>query len=111
MSKREPGPFSLTDRLPRADMQYPSCGSCGGETYHDADSFRCDDCRLAFDSNNLEAEYADEEDATCGAACANFWHDDNMIRSGWGYDCGTCILPAGHTSDHFTGCNAKEITP
>ena len=100
---------TISDRLPMADLAYPTCGSCGGETYHDGDSLRCDDCKLTFDPASLEAEYADEEDAACGTACDNFWHGDGKISTGWGYDCGACILPAGHISGHYTDCRARKI--
>lgn len=100
---------TITDRLPMAVMQYPTCGACSGETYHDGDSLRCDDCKLRFDSNSLEAEYANEDDEACGAACENSWHGDGMVRPGMGYDCGACILPASHTSDHYTDCKPRRI--
>lgn len=100
---------TITDQLPMAEMQYPTCGACSGETYHDGDSLRCDDCKLRFDSSSLEAEYNNEDDEACGASCGNFWHGPGRIRDEYAYDCGTCILPVDHSSAHHTDCKPRKI--
>lgn len=95
--------------LPDADVQYPICGACGDETEHDGDSFRCYACRLAFDSNTLQAEYDDELDEPCGAPCTNEYHGDERIKPGWTFACEPCALPQGHTSEHWTPCTPAPI--
>lgn len=95
--------------LPDARPQNPSCGCCENETRsYDADGFTCEDCELWFDSN-LRASFLDPDAEPCNAPCENGWHGDNKIWPGFGFDCGTCKLPSGHTSMHWTGCERKQI--
>jgi len=97
-----------TPVLPAADWQTPSCGACGSDTEYD-DAFVCHSCGLQFDREDLSASYLDDEIEACGAACDNWWHGDDLIRPGRQYECGTCALPTGHTSDHWTNCQiARE---
>ncbi|KIU17891.1 hypothetical protein [Mycolicibacterium llatzerense] len=90
--------------LPDAELQYPVCGACGADTDYDGDTFSCDDCQLQFDRDDLTASFLDEDAAVCGAACDNKWHGANMIKPGVRFECGTCLLPSGHKSDHWTHC-------
>lgn len=98
--------------LPNAQEQNPACGVCGSETEDNPDGpFRCEDCGLAFDRDTLTASFLDPDAKPCGAPCDNFWHGDNKIRPGVGYDCSTCKLPAGHANMlHWTGCESKALT-
>jgi hypothetical protein len=91
--------------LPPAEPQNPSCGACGAETDFDGDSFVCQECQLSFDPNDLTAEYLDPETAPCSYACDNFWHLPGQATV-HGFDCEPCALPAGHTSLHWTACEA-----
>lgn len=96
--------------LPDAEPQNPACGVCRGETRcPECDQFVCEDCGLAFDAMTMEAEFLDPDAEVCGAACDNYWHGDHKIGPGKGFECGTCQLPKGHTSMHWTGCMAVEI--
>ena len=94
-------------RLPPAELQYPTCGACLGETAHDGDVLYCEDCGLDFDPYTLTASYRDDGAEPCGASCANTWHAYGAIRPGWGYKCRTCALPTGHKGSHWTEC---EVT-
>lgn len=98
--------------LPNAVPQNPACGACGGETVcYDVDDIQCEDCELCFDPNDdLSASFLDPNAEPCGAACDNYWHGDNKIKAGMGFDCGTCKLPTGHTSCvHWTGCTSRPV--
>lgn len=94
--------------LPDAQMQNPACGACGSETSDQGDEYVCEDCQLAFDHDDLDARFLNPDVEPCGRPCDNWWHGDNRIRSGLGFDCGTCHLPAGHVSMHWTGCQKRE---
>lgn len=97
--------------LPDAAQQNPACGCCGGETRaYEAEGFTCEDCQLRFDARDLSASFLDERTPPCEAPCDNSWHGDHKIKQGTGYDCGTCKLPAGHDSMHWTGCQPKQLT-
>lgn len=89
--------------LPNASHQNPACGACGDETRYD-DGYFCEDCQLAFDTDTLEAAFLDPSAVACGQPCTNYWHGNHKIRQGYGYLCGTCELPTGHESMHWTGC-------
>ncbi len=96
--------------LPDARPQNPACGCCNDETVaNDSNGFTCEDCRLWFDADDLSASFLDPSDEPCNAPCDNSWHGDNKIQPGFGYDCGTCKLPAGHASMHWTGCQQKLL--
>lgn len=94
--------------LPDAQPQHPACGVCQGETCFDGDQFYCEDCQLSFTADNLTASFLDDRAKPCGEPCVNAWHGDNKIRQGLGFDCGTCRLPTGHMSMHWTGCQSRE---
>jgi hypothetical protein len=94
--------------LPRASPQSPACGVCGGETYDDVDRYVCQSCRLSFDAGTFEASFLNPGDPVCGEPCRNQWHGDGLIYPGLKYRCGVCLLPAGHESFHWTGC---EVSP
>ncbi len=94
--------------LPDAQPQEPSCGACASETYFDGDVFVCEDCQLVFDKDDFSASFLDESVEPCGTPCGNWWHGDNRIKPGIGYDCGTCHLPTGHAGMCWTGCQARE---
>ncbi|SIC68010.1 Uncharacterised protein [Mycobacteroides abscessus subsp. abscessus] len=96
-------------KLPDAVVQYPACGCCGSGTRFDENGFICEDCLLKFDLDWLSASFLDPRAEPCGAACDNSWHGDHRIRQGHGYNCGTCMLPAGHESMHWTGCQPKQV--
>lgn len=95
-------------RLPDAEHQYPTCGTCSGETWHDGDTFICDDCQLAFDSNTLEASFLDSDAKACGKPCDNPWHRPGRIQPGVEYDCNPCQLPDAHKSLCWTGCRPRR---
>lgn len=97
--------------LPRAVPQNPACGACGRELIcYDPDDYQCEDCELCFDPNDdFSASFLDPGAKPCGRECDNFWHGDHKITQGIGYECGTCPLPVGHTSLHWTGCQAKQL--
>ena len=97
--------MSLPDAVPKS----PSCGACGAETSWD-DGPVCYECQLVFDPTTMEAEFLDADAVACRTPCGNYWHDDNKIRPGWGYQCSTCQLPEGHTSDHWTDCEPIKAT-
>jgi hypothetical protein len=94
--------------LPCAVQQDPACGACGRETVDNGDGFTCVDCQLSFDTYDLSPSFLDPEAAPCGAPCDNSWHSDHRIRQGLRFDCGTCQLPAGHKSFHWTGCQRRR---
>ncbi len=56
--------------LPAAHHQFPMCGACHGDTWHDTADYRCDDCGLSFDSDTLEAHFTDETARAEGAEVA-----------------------------------------
>jgi len=95
--------------LPDAEPQSPACGACHGDTELGDDGPVCYDCQLAFDPDTFKAEFLDPDAKVCGADCDNYWHNDHKIRLGWGYHCGTCQLPSGHTKEHWTGCDPVEV--
>lgn len=92
------------DRIPDADVQYPTCGACLGETEYDDGDFHCESCKLGFNGRDLSAFYWDNEDETCGEECDNYYHGANRINVGYGYECTSCVLPTDHSSGHFTAC-------
>lgn len=89
--------------LPLCSVQYPACGSCGGETDHDGDSFYCDECGLDYGDGDdcTPATFRDEEEERCANPCDNQWHNSIDIGP---YDCGICQLPASHKGSHWTNC-------
>lgn len=105
----------MSARLPMAEVQYPLCGACHEETWHDGDDLRCDGCLLCFDSTTMEASYLDPNEKPCGAPCGNTWHQPNPINLGWGYECQPCALPAGHHDgdpkdyQHWHDCRPVRI--
>lgn len=99
--------MAATVRLPDAEVQFPSCGVCARETDYDGEVFTCDDCLLEFDRDTYTAAFRDPTAEACGKPCDNQWHADNRIKAGIGYHCGTCKLPAGHTSRYWTGCQQR----
>lgn len=95
-------------RLPDAEPQPPACGCCGGDTdCYDVDDYRCDDCGLSYD-RDMVASYADDTAQPCAKACDNTWHSPGVLHPAYAYRCGTCALPAGHTSDCWTGCRVVD---
>lgn len=90
--------------LPGAIPQNPTCGVCGEEARADGSYLACEYCGLMFDPESLAAEFLDPNTSPCGTPCDNTWHGDHKIRPGQGFQCGTCQLPSGHTSDHWPGC-------
>lgn len=94
--------------LPDAVVQNPACGACGAETAFHGDHFACEDCQLNFHLDDYSASFLDPASEPCGVPCDNSWHGDHMIRQGLRYDCGTCELPAGHRSLHWTSCQPKS---
>lgn len=103
----------MSIKLPRCSVQYPSCGSCGGETDNDGESIYCDDCGLDYGDGDdgTTATYRDEDAEPCAVPCANTWHAPNAIKAGLSFECVPCSLPKGHTSLHWTPCKAVEVTP
>ena len=95
--------------LPNAEPQHPACGCCQGETCFDSDQFYCEDCQLSFDAETFTASFLDERVAPCGVPCDNYWHQGHKIKQGLGFDCGTCKLPTGHMSMHWTGCQPQTL--
>lgn len=87
--------------LPSAEWQYPSCGSCYGDTQYEDGFYDCHDCGLTFDQEDLSAEFTDPDAPPCGNPCDNIWHNSRDLGP---YDCKPCVLPKGHTSDHWTDC-------
>lgn len=101
----------MSGQLPKAEFQSPACGVCSDETYSNGDEFVCDSCGLVFNLDDLSASFAAPETPVCGAKCDNYWHGDNKIYPGHGYECGTCLLPSGHaTCVHWTGCRLVELS-
>lgn len=96
-------------KLPDAVLQSPACGACGSETSHDGDHFYCEDCQLGFNTDDLSAFFLNPDTEPCGFSCDNYWHGNHIIQQGQGYDCGTCMLPAGHESMHWSGCQPKQV--
>ncbi len=98
--------------LPNAEQQTPACGACGADTDWDGDDWACYDCLIYFNPDTLEASFLDPDGAAraCGHPCDNTWHGDHKIKPGHGFECGTCELPAGHTSPHWFGCQPVRIT-
>lgn len=101
--------------MPSCRMQYPLCGACDEETTHDGDSLICDPCRLDYGTgeDGTTASYSfsyDDDPQPCGAACAEEYHADSYRSKGslYVYVCVTCVLPAGHTSDHYAPCGMKR---
>lgn len=95
--------------LPDAVPQNPACGVCHGETVWDGDDFICEDCLICFRRDDLSASFLDDDAEQCGVRCDNYWHGDHKIKPGIGYECGTCKLPAGHTSLHWPGCQQRTV--
>lgn len=95
--------------LPDAAQQNPACGSCGDETHFDGDHFVCEACELIFSTDDFSASFANPDAPACGVPCDNWWHGDHRIKPGHGYNCGTCLLPSGHTSMHWTDCLAVDV--
>lgn len=93
--------------LPDAEPLAPACGACGAETTWE-DQPICVDCQLMFDPVSLAAEFIDPDVPACGVICDNTWHGDHKIRPGTGYRCGTCQLPTGHDSEHWTDCEPRR---
>lgn len=95
--------------LPSAEIEYPTCGSCGGETSHDGDTFTCEDCGLYFDPTTLRPNYLDDRVAPCGVPCVEPLHSptSSALDDRVPWECTGCLLPAGHTSPHRTGCHAR----
>lgn len=100
----------MPDSLPTCSVQYPRCGSCGGETTWD-DVILCEPCGLSYGDgeDGTEAEFTDDTEEPCGKPCDNHWHSPEKIRTGWRYECHPCRLPDGHTSDCWTNCTPHKI--
>lgn len=80
------------------------CGACHGDTWHDGDTWVCDDCQLCYDDITMKAQFIDPDEKPCGAACDNTWHKPGRIHPTMSYECQPCALPAGHGSRHWNGC-------
>ena len=96
-------------RLPDAEARCPSCQVCGDETDYEDGVFRCEPCGLTYDRTDLTAAYIDDEAEPCAKPCTASWHKPNSITAipGWSYECRTCALPTGHTSDCWTDCTTR----
>jgi hypothetical protein len=94
--------------LPDAVVQTPACGACYDDTTWD-EGWVCEDCQLYFEEGSLTASFLDPEAEPCGRPCDNYWHGDNKVRLGLGFDCSPCKLPAGHTSLHWNGCDVRRV--
>ena len=102
----------MTRILPRAELQYPLCGACSGETWHNGDSLVCDDCQLRFNPVHLEASYIDEDAEPCGEPCTNDWHGPNRIKDRYEFECAPCALPDTHEGgdlSHWRPCRMVPI--
>ena len=79
--------------------------------YGDGD-FRCEPCSLTYDRTDLTAAYVDDDARPCAKPCTKSWHRPDSLTAilGWVYECRTCALPTGHTSDCWTNC-ATRYTP
>ena len=86
--------------LPYAEHQFPLCGACGGETWHDGDVLRCDDCGLDYGDGNRAALYLDDAAEPCGTAYV-FGHGRVRLPVGDPYQYTDCPLPRGHVSEHY----------
>lgn len=98
-------------RLPDAEPQPPACGCCGGDTdCHDVDDYRCDDCGLSYD-RHMVASYVDDDARPCAKSCTASWHRPDSLAAtpGWVYECRTCALPTGHTSECWTNCEMRWV--
>lgn len=91
-------------RLLPAEYAQPLCGVCCRETDCEGDYWVCRDCRLFYELPTLEARYFDEDKEPCGQACNSCHGYASLLPPGWGRECRTCALPAGHTSAHWHGC-------
>lgn len=94
----------MAKQLPDAVPRDPVCVACGSETYSDGEQFVCEDCQLVYDKYDFSASFTDPDAKVCGHPCDNTWHGDGKIEPGKRFDCGTCLLPSGHKSRHYTGC-------
>ena len=96
-------------RLPDAEARCPSCQACGDETEYEDGVFRCEPCGLTYDRTDLTAAYRDDEAEPCAKPCTASWHKPDSITAipGWVYECRTCALPTGHTSDCWTDCTTR----
>ena len=97
-------------RLPDAEPQPPACGCCGGDTdCYDVDDYRCDDCGLSYD-RHMVASYVDDDARPCAKSCTASWHRPDSLTAtpGWVYECRTCALPTGHTSECWTNCTTRK---
>ncbi|WP_347956128.1 hypothetical protein [Gordonia aichiensis] len=95
--------------LPSAVQTNPECGACRADTRLDGDRFVCEDCRLQFDPDTMNAAYLDSLESACGHPCDNWWHGPGRINRGESFHCRPCTLPAGHTSMHWHDCMKVDI--
>lgn len=98
-------------RLPGAESSNPDCGACGSETDFDGDDFVCEGCGIYFSPTTMAASFLDEDAPACGAPCDNSWHRTDAIKPGMSFECRACPLPTGHSSLHWTGCEAVLAAP
>lgn len=91
--------------LPTVTVIHPLCGACQNSTQHDGESFWCDVCGLDYGDGTRDtpATFRDEDEAPCGVACGNQWHNGPDP-----HDCTPCQLPAGHMSVHWTACAPRR---
>lgn len=68
-AKRERLSRGVTE-LPQLWIQYPICGGCDKETWHDGNSLRCDNCHVTWAENAQDGDPAesfwDNYDDTAG---------------------------------------------
>jgi len=97
--------------LPSCSYNYPSCGSCYGDLRYEDTSFYCEECQLDYGDGDDEtqATFIDPEAKPCGKPCSNYWHGDHKLGKGYGYECGKCELPEGHTSECWTQCTPIRL--
>ena len=68
----------------------------------------CDDCGLSYD-RHMVASYVDDDARPCAKSCTASWHRPDSLTAtpGLVYECRTCALPTGHTSDCWTNCTTR----
>lgn len=91
-----------------------NCGSCGEQIHHDGEVYRCDECRLIWETGDpfedTPAEFLHESDKPCGhhdgyqpPVDVRPFHTRNsvvLLWRAWTTVIGPCHLPAGHASLH-----------
>lgn len=98
-------------RLPDAEARRPFCQACGDETDYEDGDFRCEPCGLTYDRSDLTAAYTDDDARPCAKPCTASWHRPDSLTAtpGWVYECRTCALPTGHTSECWTNCEMRGV--